>query len=128
MSVLGFSLENADLLYCVLSHERVYVDVSSIDDYPEGMYVPQFIRFLSPTEVPAVTDIDELTVDQKFQLILWLNMRTMTYGSLKKVLENKAPSRYYIPFPQVLNYANLRSSQFKDYCVMCISCMVNFES
>ena len=51
LSVLGLSLANADLLYCVSSHEAVYVDVNGIDDYPEGVFVPKFGRLISPFEV-----------------------------------------------------------------------------
>ena len=51
LSVLGLSLEKADLLYCVASHEAVFVDVNGIDDYPEGVFVPKFARLISPSEV-----------------------------------------------------------------------------
>jgi hypothetical protein len=119
LSVLGFSLENADLLYCVISHEMVYVDVSGIDDYPEGMYVPQFCRFLSPFESPAVTDVDTLPVDDKAELVEWLHNHSLTYKMFKEVLENKASPRYFIQFPKY------RHLQFMQGRVTSLDSIVN---
>ena len=103
-SLFGLKLENADLLYVVRPHDRVFCEVSGIGDYPEGQYMSQKVQFhqLHPEreteegEDPLVG----LQPDEKLSLLFWLDCHHNDWSLFKTVLAGSSPTRYYIPFPR----------------------------
>jgi len=106
LSLFGISLAEIDLSYCLNSHETVYVDVSCIDDYPEGMYVAQYCQLISPCST-KVESLEELSPKDKVDFVCWMQSHHISYSLYKDVMEDKAPLRLYIPFAKYPCHGNM---------------------
>ena len=77
------------ILYIVRPNDRVYCELSGINDYPEGQYMSQRVQFhslLSDTKevTKEVTDpLTELTAEQRLELLLWLDIHHNTWASFR---------------------------------------------
>jgi len=102
VSVMGISLDNCDLLYCLNQGEIMYVEVGGICDYPEGQYVSQFCRLMAPNKQADCTNDDPMMMctENRTDFIAWLHQRNLPYNLFKQVKCKTAPFKYFIPFPK----------------------------